>query len=66
MMPTISPYKASASAKIRIRIIPTNSFGCCAFALYTISFSKSVKITHKPYSAPENLMSNTEKTVLFK
>jgi hypothetical protein len=33
MMPTISPYKASASAKIRIRIIPTNNLGCCAFAL---------------------------------
>jgi hypothetical protein len=33
MMPTISPYKASASAKMRIRIIPTNNLGCCAFAL---------------------------------
>lgn len=32
MMPTISPYSASASAKIRMRIIPTNSLGCCALA----------------------------------
>jgi len=30
----ISPYRARASAKIRIRIIPTNSLGCCAFALH--------------------------------
>lgn len=33
MIPTMRPYKASASAKMRIRIIPTNSFGCCALAL---------------------------------
>ena len=32
MIPTISPYSASASAKIRIRIMPTNSLGCCALA----------------------------------
>lgn len=29
----MSPYNASASAKMRIRIIPTNSLGCCALAL---------------------------------
>lgn len=29
----IRPYSARASAKMRIRIIPTNSLGCCAFAL---------------------------------
>lgn len=29
----IRPYSARASAKIRIRIIPTNSLGCCALAL---------------------------------
>jgi len=28
MMPTIRPYKAKASAKMRMRIIPTKSFGC--------------------------------------
>jgi len=33
MMPTIRPYRARASAKMRIRIIPTKSFGCCALAL---------------------------------
>lgn len=33
MIPTIRPYKAKASAKMRIRIIPTKSFGCCALAL---------------------------------
>lgn len=33
MIPTMRPYNASASAKIKIRIIPTKSFGCCAFAL---------------------------------
>ena len=25
---TMSPYRPSASAKMRMRIIPTNSFGC--------------------------------------
>lgn len=30
---TISPYNPSTSAKIRIRIIPTNSLGCCAVPL---------------------------------
>ena len=34
MIPTMRPYSASASAKMRIKIIPTNSFGCCAFALH--------------------------------
>ncbi len=29
----IRPYRAKASAKMRIRIIPTKSLGCCAFAL---------------------------------
>jgi len=27
------PYRARASAKMRMRIIPTKSFGCCALAL---------------------------------
>jgi hypothetical protein len=35
MMPTISPYKASASAKMRIKIMPTKSLGCWALALQT-------------------------------
>ena len=33
IMPTIRPYRASASAKMRMRIIPTKSLGCCALAL---------------------------------
>ena len=33
----IRPYRARASAKMRIRIMPTNSFGCCAFALQVAS-----------------------------
>nr|DAD24625.1 TPA_asm: hypothetical protein HUJ06_026089 [Nelumbo nucifera] len=33
MIPTMRPYRARASAKMRMRIIPTNSFGCCALAL---------------------------------
>ena len=44
MMPTIRPYRASASAKIRIRIIPTNSLGCWAFALRESQNQKQVKI----------------------
>jgi hypothetical protein len=32
MSDTISPYSASASPKIRIRIIPTNILSCCALA----------------------------------
>ena len=31
----IRPYSARASAKIRIRIMPTKSLGCCALALRT-------------------------------
>jgi hypothetical protein len=34
------PYRARASAKIRIRIIPTNSLGCCALALHETSTQK--------------------------
>lgn len=33
IIPTMRPYRARASAKIRIRIIPTKSLGCCALAL---------------------------------
>ena len=29
---TIKPYSASASPKIKIRIIPTKILSCCAFA----------------------------------
>ncbi|KVH95986.1 hypothetical protein Ccrd_001930 [Cynara cardunculus var. scolymus] len=42
MIPTMRPYRARASAKMRIRIIPTKSFGCCAFAL----FNKYEKVSH--------------------
>jgi len=44
MMPTISPYNANASAKMRMRIIPTKSFGCWAFALQKTVISKSNSI----------------------
>lgn len=30
---TMSPYRAKASPKIRINIIPTNILSCCALAL---------------------------------
>jgi len=33
MRATIRPYNPSTSAKIRIRIMPTNSRGCCAVPL---------------------------------
>ena len=33
MIPIIKPYSPIASAKIRIRIIPTKSLGSCAFPL---------------------------------
>ena len=29
----MSPYRARASAKMRMRIMPTKSLGCCALAL---------------------------------
>ena len=31
----MSPYRARASAKMRMRIIPTKSLGCCALALHS-------------------------------
>lgn len=30
MRATINPYNPNTSAKMRMRIIPTNSLGCCA------------------------------------
>ena len=33
MRATIRPYRPSASAKIKIKIIPTKILSCCAFAL---------------------------------
>jgi len=32
MIPTISPYSARASEKMKMSKIPVNSLGCCAFA----------------------------------
>ena len=43
----IRPYNARASAKMRIRIIPTKSLGCCALALHREN--ASVKFTTQAY-----------------
>eukprot|EP00982_Pelagococcus_subviridis_P006213 30017-Pelagococcus_subviridis.AAC.2 len=51
MIPTINPYSANASAKIKIRIIPVNSFGCCAFALTPASPTMPMAI---PAASPES------------
>ena len=32
MIPTMSPYSASASEKMKMSRMPVNSLGCCAFA----------------------------------
>ena len=37
MSATMRPYRPSASAKMRIRIIPTNNLGCCPNALVPMS-----------------------------
>merc|ERR1711976_583699 len=54
--PTISPYRPRASAKIRIKIMPTNNLGVCALARtpasptmpIAIPAAKELKPTVKP------------------
>ena len=56
MMPTIRPYSARASAKIKIKIIPTNNLGCWAFALTPASPTIPIAIPaanpDKPHANP--------------
>lgn len=51
------PYKAKASPKIKINIIPTNILSCCAFALTpaspTIPIAKPAAKELKPQHNPE-------------
>lgn len=51
------PYKAKASPKIKINIIPTNILSCCAFALTpaspTIPIAKPAARELKPQHNPE-------------
>lgn len=53
---TMSPYRPSTSAKMRIRIIPTNSRGCCAVPLTpespTIPIAKPAARPLKPTERP--------------
>ena len=57
MIPTIRPYKAKASAKMRMRIIPTKSLGCWAFALTpaspTIPMAMPAERPARPQARPE-------------
>jgi hypothetical protein len=50
-MATIKPYRPKTSAKIRIRIIPTNRRGCCAVPRTPASPTIP---TAKPAASPEN------------
>jgi hypothetical protein len=53
---TINPYRPKTSAKIRMRIIPTNSLGCCAVprtpASPTIPIAKPAARPDKPTLRP--------------
>lgn len=57
MSETIRPYKAKASPKINIKIIPTKILSCCAFALTpaspTIPIAKPAASELKPQQRPE-------------
>ena len=57
MSETIRPYKAKASPKIKIRIIPTNILSCCALALTpaspTIPMARPAARELKPQHNPE-------------
>lgn len=54
---TISPYKAKASPKIKIKIIPTNILSCWAFARTpaspTIPIAKPAANELNPQLSPE-------------
>ena len=58
IIPIIKPYKANASQKINIKTIPTNNFGCCAFALTPASPIIPIAIPaakpDKPHAKPED------------
>lgn len=53
---TISPYNPRTSAKMRIRIIPTKSLGCCAVPLTpaspTIPIANPAANPDKPTDRP--------------
>lgn len=55
-MATIRPYKPNTSAKIRIKIIPTNKRGCCAVprtpASPTIPIANPAAKPEKPTESP--------------
>ena len=54
---TMSPYSASASPKIRIRIMPTKILSCCALALTpaspTMPMASPAASELKPQLSPE-------------
>ena len=58
IIPIIKPYEANASQKINIKTIPTNNFGCCAFALTPASPIIPIAIPaakpDKPHAKPED------------
>lgn len=55
-MATINPYRPNTSAKIRIRIIPTNNLGCWAVPLTpaspTIPIANPAANPEKPTAKP--------------
>lgn len=57
MIATIKPYSPNASAKMRIKIIPTNTSCCCAFALTpaspTIPIANPAARELNPQQSPE-------------
>lgn len=57
MRETMRPYKARASPKMRIRIIPTKILSCCAFARTpaspTIPIARPAARELKPQHSPE-------------
>jgi hypothetical protein len=62
MMPTMRPYRASASAKMRMRIMPTKSFGCCAFALPTPT--RDIRIVIQSRQLRSSLKLSTQRVVM--
>ena len=62
MRATISPYNPSASAKMRISIIPTKIFSCCPKALTpaspAIPIAKPAARELSPQQSPEAKWAN--------